>query len=637
MKKKDMIKIIAGLFAAVTVMASFSSCSGNDSSSVSEHKESSVSDSEADEPETVRELTALPVGTEHDYENIRTLQTAGDNIYIFEQKNEVVQRELSVMVSVHDRTKSDFSLEAADYSYIQYMAINDNRTVMIYCDDDNRQRMCSIDAETGKAVSDVEISGDVNYSNIRSDGNGNFTVIKNDYTGDLAEIHLEWFDGDTLESVKDINLSGGILKSDSEAVIDAFACPDGSAYIFGINYTPDFRTEPSLYKLDSEGNLLWAKTDFDDWDEHFTGIYMGVNGNLCVATTLDYSEYYVRETDCETAELIEKHTINIPKFSNFISSLMLPGYDFTYISTAGVTGYNFKTGESETVLSFGEDLDPGLKDSFTASSCGDRIYFYSIANAESGRTVTAAGADGKTVYSRELDATYGYASAFCAAEDGTVVYAETYDPGGKKETSSGFNTAYIFHILDEKGNPKSSFKINEIDEYGDASIQKIAFGSDGNLYMLFQTFDNENIGTVVYVTDRSGKIIKKYDSTKQGFVITTLLVSSSGEKAVCIKGGEDGTTVVSFSPDGTLKEEFTVVLDDSDSILNGKGEHDLYWRSGDVIYGCGNGSDEADVIADLSGVLTGINDIYIDSESRFICSTYDSETGETGVSAVSVS
>ena len=402
----------------------------------------------------------------------------------------------------------------------------------------------------------------------------------------------------------------------------------------------DYTTVPYLYKIDLNGThgepMDYVTIEFEERKGNFIDIYKSESGNLCAVSTDDYAEYYVYEFKNPDENKPDVHTVKLPKNGNFIGTFQYPGYDFTCITSSGVTGYKFADNKCEVVLSFGKELDTGLKDVFTVSSSGNTVCMYSVANAESGRAVTSVSRDGNVNFSTELTAGQGYASAFCTASDGYIIYSETYDPGVVKETASGFNTAYIFHILDEKGNPKSSFKVDSINDYGDAVIQDICSDSQNNICMLFQEFTGGSVSTVLYVTDRGGKVLNTIKSTEQGLLMSDLVVSGDDVYAVCSDSEGETVAVKVDVSSGKLSEPKSLQLSDSAVVISGSGKSDIYYTDENKIFGYSFDTDSSEEMIDFSAVpgMYDIIETYVFNDTSILCSEYNSETGQTGVICV---
>ncbi|MBP0961273.1 MAG: hypothetical protein J5864_03945 [Oscillospiraceae bacterium] len=283
------------------------------------------------------------------------------------------------------------------------------------------------------------------------------------------------------------------------------------------------------------------------------------------------------------------------------------------------------------VLKFGEDLDPLLKNVFTATSHGDQLYLYTLASIESGRTVTAAGSDGGEIFTADLTTDTGYASAFCAAPDGSVYYCETYDQPDENGSSAN---VYRFHVLDSTGNAKRIFTIDELKEASNGNVISMRFGGDGNLYLLVQTYNLGYPYTTIYVTDTEGNLKGKFSGEKEQLVITEMLVTSEAQRAVCINADSDYVIVNLDLEKQLMTEEFRLTQEDSmaEDIVCGTGEYDLYYIREKTVYGynAADGSETAIVSVDSDDVEPIVT--FVDSGKRALCTTYDQETGKTGVS-----
>lgn len=633
MKRLHMTRLIAGIFAASVMMFSFTGCENQQG--VTEPGDKTETSLQADKETEKENLKVTEAGAGHSYENVRSIHTGGDRIYIFEQMNGVLEHEVSVTVSATEKKPEDFSLEASGYSYIQYATMDDARVCLIYADEENAQHICTLDRKTGEVSADMTVASGEYVSSVRSDSSGNFTVLKSVYGDGETKMHLAWYAGETLEEVRDENLTDTLKVPEDAVIIDAFSSADGSAYVYADNYLADYTIEPYFYRIDAEGAVTYTKTDFENWSGNFTGMYLTEKGNICLCTTPDYAEYSICEVSPETGDAVKVHKIDIPRFANFAAELSLPGYDFTYISSSGVTGCSFETGKTEVVLEFGTHLDPSLRNSYIAASSGDTVYMYSIANAESNRLVTVTDAEGGLISSSELPAEKGYVSEFCTDTDGNMYYSETYDPGMVSDDAVGFNMAYVFHVLDSEGNHKSSFKIDEINETGDSVIQNMCIGGDGRIYMLFQTFEDSGFSTTVYAAEKNGKIVSKINSMDMGLAVTGINANADGSvTAVCLDADNRTVSATVNAGKNTLDEKFTVSVDDDAMIIPGTGSYDLYWLKDSVVYGFRENDEKETAVADLSGIISSASYVYVENDSRILCGVYDTETGETSVKIV---
>ncbi len=639
MNRKKIIKLTAGIFAAVSVMMTFTGCNGNTESSIAEESPI-VTEAVTEKNETVKkEYSVTQLCEGRSFDNIKSLQTCGENIYVYEQKSGVVEKEIARVIDASSGEVSDLDLSAVDYMYIQYMA-NDSESVCVtYCDNEGVQKMCSADIESGKINADISLPDDTSLYTLRSDDEGNFTALDKVYGDDFQHTVFSVYDSKTLEKISETDITPVLSSPASESVIDAILFPD-ALYVFSVDYRQDYTTVPYLYKIDLNGThgepMDYVTIEFEERKGNFIDIYKSESGNLCAVSTDDYAEYYVYEFKNPDENKPDVHTVKLPKNGNFIGTFQYPGYDFTCITSSGVTGYKFADNKCEVVLSFGKELDTGLKDVFTVSSSGNTVCMYSVANAESGRAVTSVSRDGNVNFSTELTAGQGYASAFCTASDGYIIYSETYDPGVVKETASGFNTAYIFHILDEKGNPKSSFKVDSINDYGDAVIQDICSDSQNNICMLFQEFTGGSVSTVLYVTDRGGKVLNTIKSTEQGLLMSDLVVSGDDVYAVCSDSEGETVAVKVDVSSGKLSEPKSLQLSDSAVVISGSGKSDIYYTDENKIFGYSFDTDSSEEMIDFSAVpgMYDIIETYVFNDTSILCSEYNSETGQTGVICV---
>lgn len=639
MNRKKIIKLTAGIFAAVSVMMTFTGCNGNTESSIAEESPI-VTEAVTEKNETVKkEYSVTQLCEGRSFDNIKSLQTCGENIYVYEQKSGVVEKEIARVIDASSGEVSDLDLSAVDYMYIQYMA-NDSESVCVtYCDNEGVQKMCSADIESGKINADISLPDDTSLYALRSDDEGNFTALDKVYGDDFQHTVFSVYDSKTLEKISETDITPVLSSPASESVIDAILFPD-ALYVFSVDYRQDYTTVPYLYKIDLNGThgepMDYVTIEFEERKGNFIDIYKSESGNLCAVSTDDYAEYYVYEFKNPDENKPDVHTVKLPKNGNFIGTFQYPGYDFTCITSSGVTGYKFADNKCEVVLSFGKELDTGLKDVFTVSSSGNTVCMYSVANAESGRAVTSVSRDGNVNFSTELTAGQGYASAFCTASDGYIIYSETYDPGVVKETASGFNTAYIFHILDEKGNPKSSFKVDSINDYGDAVIEDICSDSQNNICMLFQEFTGGSVSTVLYVTDRGGKVLNTIKSTEQGLLMSDLVVSGDDVYAVCSDSEGETVAVKVDVSSGKLSEPKSLQLSDSAVVISGSGKSDIYYTDENKIFGYSFDTDSSEEMIDFSAVpgMYDIIETYVFNDTSILCSEYNSETGQTGVICV---
>lgn len=639
MSRKKIIKLTAGIFAAVSVMMTFTGCNSKTESSIAEESPI-VTEAVTEKNETEKkEYSVTQLCEGRSFDNIKSLQTCGENIYVYEQKSGVVEKEIARVIDASSGEVSDLDLSAVDYMYIQYMA-NDSESVCVtYCDNEGVQKMCSADIGSGKINADISLPDDTSLYALRSDDEGNFTALDKVYGDDFQHTVFSVYDSKTLEKISETDITPVLSSPASESVIDAILFPD-ALYVFSVDYRQDYTTVPYLYKIDLNGTqgepMDYVTIEFEERKGNFIDIYRSESGNLCAVSTDDYAEYYVYEFKNPDENKPDVHTVKLPKNGNFIGTFQYPGYDFTCITSSGVTGYTFSDNKCEVVLSFGKELDAGLKDVFTVSSSGNTLCMYSVANAESGRAVTSVSRDGNVNFSTELTAGQGYASAFCTASDGYIIYSETYDPGVVKETASGFNTAYIFHILDEKGNPKSSFKVDSINDYGDAVIQDICSDSQNNICMLFQEFTGGSVSTVLYVTDRGGKVLNTIKSTEQGLLMSDLVVSGDDVYAVCSDSEGETVAVKVDVSSGKLSEPKSLQLSDSAVVISGSGESDIYYTDENKIFGYSFDTDSSEELIEFSSVPGNydIIETYVFNDTAFICSEYNSETGQTGVICV---
>ena len=635
MNRTYIIKLISGLFALSVLAVPFTGCEKTPSSSVSVQESSeesaAVTESEDSAPAADENIKITEILPDHEYENVNQVELCGDKYYIYEQMSDVAEKEVSVMASASSREVKDLDISDAGYTYVQYAALGEKELVLVYCDEDNIQHLCSVDPATGKKISDKTFEENNYLSVLRNNGSNEFTYIRINYTDAGQNIVLEWFDGSDLSVTREEELSKKLELPSSAYVVDAIALPDGSAYVCSVDYRMDLTTEYVIYRIDAEGNITYKQVIPDDWKGLFAGMYISESGSLCLCNTEDYSKFYVYEMKRETGELITENLVETPKLSNYVGTISLPGYDFTYITPAGITGYSFADKKAEVVFKFGEDLDPVLKHVFTAASHGDSLYLYTQANVESGRRVAVAGSDNKEIFTAELAADVGYASAFCTAPDGSIYYCETYEQP-EEDGSSG--SAYRFHVLDSTGKAKNIFTIDELKEASSGNILKMRFGGDGNLYLLVQSYKDGVPYTSIYVTDAEGKVKGKFTGEKEQLVISDLLVNSERQCAECINSDGDSVIVDLDMEKQLMTEKFTITVDSNmaEVFINGTGEYDLYYIREEKIYGYNAADGSETVIVSISSDDVEVTDAFVDSGRRAICSTYDHETGKTGVS-----
>ena len=615
----------------------FTGCEKTPSSSapVQDSSEESAVVTEAENSETVddenKNIKITEILPDHEYENVNQVELCGGKYYIYEQMSDVAEKEVSVMASVSSREVKDFDISDTGYTYVQYAALGEKDLVLVYCDEDNIQHLCSVNSVTGKKISDRTFEENTYLSVLRNNGSDGFTFIRINYTETGQKVALEWFNGSDLSVTREEELNEKLELPSSAFVVDAIALPDGSAYICSVDYRMDLTTEYVIYRMDAEGNVTYKQVVPEDWKGLFAGMYISESGNLCLCNTEDYSKFFVYEMKRETGELITEHTVETAKQSNYLGTISLPGYDFTYITPAGITGYSFDEKKSEVVFKFGEDLDPVLKHVFTAASYGDSLYLYTLANVESGRRVTVAESESKESFTADLTADTGYASVFCTAPDGSIYYCETSEQPAD-DGSSG--NAYSFHVLDSTGKAKNIFSIDELKEVSGGNILKMRFGGDGNLYLMVQTYKDSVPYTSIYVTDAEGKVKGKFTGEKEQLVISDLFINSERQCAECINADGDSVIVDLDLEKQQMTEKFSISPDENlaEVFVDGTGEYDLYYIREKNIYGYKAADGSETVIVSIDSDDVEVTDAFVDSGKRAICSTYDQETGKTGVS-----
>ncbi|MBP1592400.1 MAG: hypothetical protein ILP22_10200 [Oscillospiraceae bacterium] len=635
MKRTYIIKLISGLFALSVLAVPFTGCEKAPSSSVpsGDSGEESAVVTEAAEPETSEpeddNLKITEILPDHEYENVDHVELCGGKYYIYERMSEAEEKEVSVIASASTGEVKDLDISDAGYSYVQYAALGEKELALVYCDEENIQHLCSVDPATGKKSTDRTFEEETYLSFLRNVGSDEFTSLCIHYTETGKNFSLDWFKGSDLSVTREENLTEKLELPETAFVVDAFALQDGSAYMCSVDYKPNFVNEYFIYRMDDKGNITYKQAIPDDWNGNFVGMYVLESGNLCVCCTDDYSKFSVHELKRETGEIITEHTVETVK-SNYVGSISIPGYDFTYITPTGITGYSFTEKKSEVVFKFGEDLDPVLKNVFTAASYGDSLYLYTLANLESGRRVTVAGSDNKEIFKTDLTADIGYASVFCTAPDGSIYYCETYEQAAE-DGSSG--NAYRFHVLDSTGKAKNIFTIDGLKEASSGNILKMRFGSDGNLYLLVQYYKNGVPFTTIYVTDGEGKLKGKFTGEKEQLIITDMFVNSDRQCAVCINSDSDSVITDLDLGKQLMTEKFSIAIDANlaEVFADGTGKYDLYYIRENTVYGYNAADGSETVIAALGSANAEATNIFVDSGKRVICSTYDEETGKTGV------
>ncbi|WP_044974636.1 hypothetical protein [Ruminococcus sp. HUN007] len=635
--KRNLVKLIAGIFAFSVLTLSFCGCEKQNGSGQSSVNGSASEASEPSDPETsgseedTGDFTVLEIAPEHEYENIDQVEYCNDRYYIYEQMSEGVEKEVSVLSSVSEKSSADFSLSNVGYNYIQFASVSENTLALIYSDNEDVQHFCTMALDSGEVITDTAVEESSSLSSLGNNGAKEFTLLRTVYGENGKEFYFESYDNEKLELKRSENLNEKLGLPETADIYQVTGGSDGSAYIFATDYGTSYTPDQYLCGLDAEGNLKFTQKNSEKWKGGYIGMYVSGSGDLCFCTTEDYSDIYAYVTDAATGEIKADHTVDIPKNSGFIGGLRLPGFDIAYITSAGVTGYSFETKKSEVVLPFGDTLDPVMKTAYIGSSYGDRVFMYNMTTVEAGRVVTAADSEGKILFSSDLTAARGYACGYCTAPDGRIVYAEAYDPGTGADTRTGKNTEYLFHVLDENGKEQSTFSVEKLKEMNEGSISRMRFGSDGNIYAYILSFKGDYPVPYIYVFDTEGNIKAVFDGAKEQLVASALLVNDSGERAVCINA-ENKNVIVRLNCEKSLMEEqFTKEPDDEAVIIDGKGSYDLYYMKNNRIYGYRAEDSSENEIMNLENVEQDISSAFVDGDDRVVCTVYDSETGSSGI------
>ena len=87
---------------------------------------------------------------------------------------------------------------------------------------------------------------------------------------------------------------------------------------------------------------------------------------------------------------------------------------------------------------------------------------------------------------------------------------------------------------------------------------------------------------------------------------------------------------------GKLSEPKSLQLSDSAVVISGSGESDIYYTDDNKIFGYSFDTDSREELIEFSAV-PGEYDIietYVFEDTAFLCSEYNSETGQTGIICV---
>lgn len=640
MKKESIIKSMAVLISAAMLSVSFYGCqkdSGSEENDSSSETTSVINSDETEQEIPDYRYDVTPIGTDKTFENIESIQYAGGKITVFEQPGGSFVKEYAQIIDVSSKQVREVNLSAIEYLSIQFMVMDNGKLYTAYADKDNNQRLCILDSVTGQITADVNVPEGESVSGLRADSEGGFTAIKSRYTEDGKDTYAVRFNSETLETVEEIKLSGDIISSDSVEVIELFRTDDGSYFVYAVDYGMDFKVMPHFYGIDKDGKAFFMRDDFENWDGYFVGTAIADNGNILLCATSDYIVYHVYEIDCKTGRTVSEKEMNTGKASTFFSGLSIPGYDLVYITSSAIMGYSFETQKSEAVVRFGSDLDSALNSAYNISSYNNELFLYNISYVDSGRTATVLDRNGKIMSDNELPVTKGYASKFCTASDGTIYYSETYDPFNDTETVSGYNMAYIFHVIDPSGKHTDTFTIDEIDNYGDAVISNLETDEEGNLYMCFQIFSTDGISSVLYKTDTHGKILNKFYDAEEVSVVGDIIFTEDKDYVIYQdQKGSVSAAELDYSNDSYKKTEIT--YDENATIIGGDSGYDFYYKTDEKIFGHSIAENKSKGVADFSSDDLSdidVNEIYAISEDEFLCSTYNSETGESGVVMIS--
>lgn len=227
--------------------------------------------------------------------------------------------------------------------------------------------------------------------------------------------------------------------------------------------------------------------------------------------------------------------------------------------------------------------------------------------------VNADGTEAEEIFANETLSSEGYLQQFDVGKDGDIyLLYNTYTED---------NNSYYVDVLDNKGNEKNSFDVGEALEGEDSYIQSMSLDGNDNVCFIGDMY--------FYAMDKTGKKLcsMKCENSTYGMAMT------NDGKPLVTQWTEDGYKVAETDIE---KKEF--VAHDlpinsfrGDALMDGAGEYNYYFNDSNVIYGCNLENGSSKKLLDWVG--SNVDGRYVQKvraleNGNFVASYYDYSRNE---------
>lgn len=634
MNNSKFIKRALSAFLATAMIFSMAGCKAG-------NKGDNVKTNEA--KQIVNYFTSSEFTTPENMGNIDQIYGLNDKVYIWGMSEgaDNCQRKASIFDMTEKKSKEvDFS--SLNISYVDKVYYEGNTLYISYSDEDYNQKFAAFDLESNSITNEISFPQDEYPMEIKKDNDGSILVSKGKWGMKSAESYLEKYDAVTLERKSSENLNKKLNLENNETVGYIESAADGSYYFMSVVY--DFTSESEdmkikLRKTTAELDEVFCVDDFSDMEGYPAFITTLKNGNISLATTEDYSNFFFNEIDSLTGEVVNRYECSLDsEFVTIVENLNYEDADMVVLTSDGMYKLSVESGKTEKVLEFGTDIPSEFKDSRMVSYSDNNLFIYNEVWGESSQIISIFDTDGNEINSFSfVPENGGYISVMDVSKDGKIYMVNEVNTYDESDEDGGHKMTYAIKVYSEEGELENTFSIDNIDgidDLGDSYVGLIKVAENGNIYLGISTYSYDKEGSSYIVElDSEGKVTKTISDERINYIQNLINTESDGD--YIIYSNKDYVTEISKIDlvNGTVGEAADLDLPYDYDILPGDGNYDFCLSTSEGIYGYSIKDNKTTEIINWvdSDILARVRSVAFCGKDRMICNMYDYETGESSV------
>lgn len=640
MTKFKFIKRALCAFLAASMMLSFAGCKNKENNSKTTNNTNEAK-------QIVNYFVPSEFEMPENSSYVSDIFYANDKIYLCGQKDGGTSEKLIQKVDIGTKEAVDVDLSSIEFEYIMDTKMAGDKLYVVYNDTDYNLRLCVFDMAEGKVLAQTEPMLNSYISSMNVDGNGNLVAISTNYTMAKQEMKMITYNGSTLDVISETNISEKLELSDREGMSGIIYQDDGSIAVVVVNYSEEEEGTARLIKLDTDFNVEYVSEDFSDMEGYNSGGFKLSNGNICLISSKNYKKYYINEVDIATGSVVNRYEAELDEESFIMGGyLEIEGYDFVYKSMNGIYGYILSEGKSEPILKFGADISQDFENCYSISCSGNSMLLYAeVYGDEGGETISVYDMEGNPAGEIPITASEkeAYVQKATVTPEGKIVIAENInklvegEEGEEDDDEETYVSIYNIRILDSDGNEEKSFPI-DTDKLKDSYLQDMAVGSNGDLYMIFQCWAENEGYCVIMVYDADGNMKAELNDKENIEYANSIIPTSDGDYVMYYsKDSKRGNLISKIDyENNTLGEEADWDISQNPRIIRGNDKYDFCYMTGEGVYGFSISDKRSDEIVNWidSDINGNIDNVAIAGSDKLITTMHDYDTGEMKISVL---